>query len=52
MREIYEFRVFEKYAHILFGENEGKRLGELARKVELPLGDPKLPVHPRSLYLE
>jgi len=45
MKEIYEFRVREKYAGCLFGPNEGKRLGEVAatvRKIKLSAGDPRL----------
>jgi len=38
---MYEFRIFEEYAHHLFAANEGKRLGELARKVVLPPDDPR-----------
>jgi len=39
METVYEFRIKEKYAHYLFQPDEGKRLGELVRKVELPVGD-------------
>jgi hypothetical protein len=50
MQEIYQFRVFEKYASLLFGPNEGKKLGwtklfgdkfVIARKIVLSADDPK-----------
>jgi hypothetical protein len=50
MKEVYEFRVREKYAGRLFGPNEGKKLGwtkqfgdefVTVRKVELDANDPK-----------
>ena len=43
MRVIYEFRIPEKYAHRLFGRDEGIRLGDTVRKVLLPGDDPRLP---------
>jgi hypothetical protein len=45
MKEIYEFRVREKYAERLFGPRDGKRLGDITatvRKIELTGDDPKL----------
>ena len=41
MQEIVEFRVLEKFAPRLFAEGEGKRLGELVRKIEITTGDPR-----------
>ena len=41
MREIAEFRVDEQFAPMLFGEREGKRLGDFVRKVELQTTDPR-----------
>jgi hypothetical protein len=51
MKEIYEFRVREKYANLLFNPHEGKKLGwskafgdefVIIRKIELCRGDPRL----------
>lgn len=39
MEEIYEFRLWEKHAKNIFGPNEGKRLGKLTRRVDLPMSD-------------
>lgn len=41
MREIAEFRVVEEFAPKLFADNEGKRLGDTVRKVELAVDDPR-----------
>jgi hypothetical protein len=45
MKEVYEFRIREKYADLLFGPSEGEKLGEIAasvRKIEISGDDPKL----------
>ena len=41
MREFAEFRVVEEFAPRLFADNEGKRLGDSVRKVELATDDPR-----------
>ena len=41
MREFAEFQVDEQFASMLFGEHEGKRLGDFVRKVELQTSDPR-----------
>jgi hypothetical protein len=41
MQEVCELRVREKFAGRLFGPNEGKRLDETIRQVELPVSDPR-----------
>jgi hypothetical protein len=41
LREVLELRVWEDRAHLLFGEDEGKRSG-LVRRLFLPLKDPRL----------
>ena len=41
MREIAEFRVDERYASMLFAENEGKRVGSSIRLIELDTADPR-----------
>jgi hypothetical protein len=41
MREIAEFRVDEEFAHLLFGDDEGKRMGSSVRRVELETSDPR-----------
>jgi hypothetical protein len=41
MHEYCEFRVVEEYAYRLFAENEGKRLGDTIRKIELMTSDPR-----------
>lgn len=41
MREICEFRVVEEFASKLFAPNEGKRLGDTVRKIELATDDPR-----------
>jgi len=41
MQEIAEFRVNEKFASKLFADNEGKKLGDLVRKVKLATNDPR-----------
>jgi len=43
MREIYEFRIPEKYADRLFDRDEGIRLGDTVRKILLSGDDPRLP---------
>ena len=40
MREIAEFRVDERYASMLFADNEGERLGSI-RKVKVETSDPR-----------
>ncbi len=42
MREIYEVRVPEEYAGLLFDSDEGERLGDLVRKVLMPANDQRL----------
>ncbi len=42
METTYEFRVREKYASLLFRPGEGRRLGELIRKIQIPERDPRL----------
>jgi hypothetical protein len=41
MREYAEFRVDEKYAHVLFADDEGERLGASVRKITLDTRDPR-----------
>ena len=41
MRETIELRVYEEFAHLLFGETEGVRLSDLVRKVTLSTSDPR-----------
>jgi len=41
MKEIVEFRVNEDFASLLFGADEGIRLSDLVRKVEIDSADPK-----------
>jgi hypothetical protein len=41
MKEIAEFRVDERFASMLFADGEGKRLGDLVRRVELETSDPR-----------
>lgn len=41
MREICEFRVLERHAERLFSENEGQKLGGIARKIKLATTDPR-----------
>jgi len=41
MREVCEFRVVEDFASRLFADDEGKRLGDAVRKVELETSDPR-----------
>ncbi|NQT91486.1 MAG: hypothetical protein HQ559_01900 [Lentisphaerae bacterium] len=41
MKEIAEFRVDEDFASELFADDEGERLGTMARKVELATDDPR-----------
>jgi hypothetical protein len=41
MRAIAEFRVDDKFAHLLFADDEGKRLGSSVRKVTLETTDPR-----------
>lgn len=43
MREFAEFRVLEEFAHLLFRDDEGERLGTSVRKVILSTDDPKYP---------
>ena len=40
MRESAEFRFDEEFAHMLFAEDEGKKLGSV-RRVELEINDPR-----------
>ena len=49
MKERCEFRVDEKYASLLFGPNEGTRLGDSVRKVVLPTEEMKLHGNLRAL---
>lgn len=39
MREIAEFRIAERFASRLFGDDEGKRLSDSVRKIEIPTSD-------------
>lgn len=41
MKEIYEFRVNQEYAHLLFGSEEGKSSGDFVRVVQLEKSDPE-----------
>ncbi len=41
MRAIAEFRVYEEFAHLLFADDEGERLGDSVRKVTLDTSDPR-----------
>jgi hypothetical protein len=41
MRETCEFRLQEKFANLLLGEDEGKRLGDSVRKIVLGTDDPR-----------
>jgi|SRR5580700_439657 hypothetical protein len=41
MRENVEFRIVEEFAPKVFADNEGKRLGDTVRKVELATNDPR-----------
>lgn len=43
MIEFCELRVHEEYAHLLFAEDEGKRLGDTVRLVVLRTDDPRFP---------
>lgn len=43
MREFVELRIAERFANMLFGPDEGRRIGELVRSVELETNDPKFP---------
>jgi hypothetical protein len=42
MKITYEFRVQEKFAPLLFLENDGKRLGDSVRQIKLASDDPRL----------
>lgn len=41
MKELYEFRVLNKYSHLLFNDNEGENIGSLVKKVILDTSSPK-----------
>lgn len=41
MREIAEYRIDEQFAPLLFSEDEGTRLGDSVRKVNLQTNDPR-----------
>lgn len=41
MRELAEFRIDEQFAPMLFGADEGKRLGSSVRRIELEVTDPR-----------
>jgi hypothetical protein len=43
MKEMAEFRVEERFASQLFGDKEGKRLGDSIRKVHLGVDDARFP---------
>lgn len=43
MREFWEFRVSEEHAHLLFADDEGKRLGTSVRKIIIAVDDPRFP---------
>jgi hypothetical protein len=44
MKEICEFRINEEFAHLLFKDEEGKRLSDLVRKIELEPTDSKFAI--------
>jgi hypothetical protein len=39
MKEVAEFRIDEEFAPMLFGANEGKRMGSSVRRIELEVTD-------------
>lgn len=39
MRELFEFRIEEKYAHLLFNQEEGIRLGDSVRRIRISKDD-------------
>lgn len=41
MKEICEFRIMEDFAPRLFADDEGKRLGDTVRKIEIATDDPR-----------
>ncbi len=41
MRETCEFRIAERYANKLFAPNDGKKMGDSVRKMELATSDPR-----------
>jgi hypothetical protein len=41
MRQFWEFRVDERHAHLLFADDEGKRLGTSVRKILIAADDPR-----------
>src|ERR1700722_6998147 len=41
MKEIVELRFYEKYAPLLFRDDEGKRLGDIVRKILIDTTDPR-----------
>lgn len=43
MKEIAEFRVLERHAHLLFAPHEGQRLGDWIRRIEIRTDDPRFP---------
>ena len=43
MREIAEFHVYERHAHLLFAPDEGKRVGDDMREVHVDTTDPRFP---------
>lgn len=42
MVQVYELRVLERFAHLVFEDEEGERMSTLVRKVKLEEGDPRL----------
>ena len=42
MQELFEFRVYEEFASLVFRRDEGKRLGSSVRKVVLDRDDPRV----------
>ena len=51
MQELYEFRVYEEFASLVFRDDEGKRLGTSIRKVVLDRDDPRFE-RVRALQIE
>jgi hypothetical protein len=41
MTEVFEFRISEDFAHLMFTPEDGQRLGDSVRKVTLPIDDPR-----------
>jgi hypothetical protein len=53
MELLYEFRILEKYAHYIFKDNEGEKLGKIARKIEISPDDPRFQrIEEMNLYVK